>query len=269
MRLRYADRRDAMFYYEYPKFEKKHLLTTEMLEQLRDHPRYYSELLFYGYGNGIVNGCGLSWEENRLTVDKGILYWNGNLYFMKEPYTLDCFPEDQLRYLKVNFLEEEKKPGKICGGTSIYLSKEPVDSSCEMELCRFRLQVGARLRNSYQDFCDYSTDYDTINIICAPFSDNNGSTISPKILLQFANEMMETQMTDPYEISFVMNILANHGKIGSAVIDQFLSIALVKKVEVANNQDLYQGLLNTLRMKTTRKGNRSRDNQGKKSIMLL
>lgn len=47
-----------MFYYEYPKFEKKHLLTTEMLEQLRDHPRYYSELLFYGYGNGIVNGCG-------------------------------------------------------------------------------------------------------------------------------------------------------------------------------------------------------------------
>jgi len=258
-----------VFTYEYPEFEKKHLLTAEMLEQLRDHPRHYSELMFYGYGNGIVNGCGLSWEENRLTVDKGILYWNGNLYFMKEPYALDCFPENQLRYLKVKFLKEEKQPGKIRGGTSIYLSKKPVDSSCEMELCRFRLQVGARLRSSHQDFRDYATEYDTINMIYAPFSDNGGSTISPKILLQFAKEMMGMQMTNLYEISFVMSILTNHGKAGSEAINQFLSIALGKKIEAANNQDLYQGLLNILRVRTTRKGSKSGDNQGIKSIMLL
>ena len=259
-----------MFYYEYPKFEKKHLLTTEMLEQLRDHPRYYSELLFYGYGNGIVNGCGLSWEENRLTVDKGILYWNGNLYFMKEPYTLDCFPEDQLRYLKVNFLEEEKKPGKICGGTSIYLSKEPVDSSCEMELCRFRLQVGARLRNSYQDFCDYSTEYDTINRIHTLFSDNGGSTISPGILIQFAHEMLEKDLSDTYDVSFCMNVLANDGKIASKCIKTYLKRQCDSDVRKEDsNEKIYEGLLNTLKSRSGTGNYQKGNDQRKKGIVLL
>ena len=258
-----------MFTYEYPEFEKKHLLTAEMLEQLRDHPRHYSELMFYGYGNGIVNGCGLSWEENRLTVDKGILYWNGNLYFMKEPYALDCFPENQLRYLKVKFLKEEKQPGKIRGGTSIYLSKEPVDSSCEMELCRFRLQVGARLRSSHQDFRDYATEYDTINIIHAPFASASGTTMNPKILLQYAEEMLETEMTDAFDIVFVMNLLANDGRVSRMVIKRYVMRSSRRDNSSDTNGELYQELLSGL---SNRKRQRSGGDQNgviQKRIMLM
>ncbi len=62
-----------MFYYEVPQFEKKRLLRTEMLEQIRDFPRDYLEILYAGYSDGVLRGCALRWTENRLVIGPGIL----------------------------------------------------------------------------------------------------------------------------------------------------------------------------------------------------
>ena len=48
-----------MFCYETPQFKKKRLLRAEMLEQLRDYPRDYLEIMYAGYSDGVLCGCGL------------------------------------------------------------------------------------------------------------------------------------------------------------------------------------------------------------------
>ena len=47
-----------MFCYETPQFKKKRLLRAEMLEQLRDYPRDYLEIMYAGYSDGVLCGCG-------------------------------------------------------------------------------------------------------------------------------------------------------------------------------------------------------------------
>ncbi|GLC81726.1 hypothetical protein [Lacrimispora brassicae] len=257
-----------MFYYEYPEFEKKHLLKTEMLEQLRDYPRRYAKLLFQGYGNGIVNGCELSWDENQLTINSGIIYWNENLYFMETPYTLECYPEDRLRHLMVRFLNETKENGAICGKTNIYLTENPYDSD-EMELCRFRLQEGSRLRSVYVDFQDHTTEFDTVNRIHTPFASLGGSTISPEILIQFAEEMMETEMLDPFDITLSMNILTNDGRVSRNAITQYLKIKNESSSVLDNNWNLYQELLKIIKNRKKRNSASEEYNQKGKRIMLM
>jgi len=258
-----------MFRYEYPEFNNKHLLKIDMLEQLRDYPKQCMQLLFQGQGNGIVNGCELTWNDNRFIINSGVIHWNGNLYFLEKPYTLECRPEDQQRYLVVKFLKEMKHSDKISGETRIYLRKEPVRTQDEMELCRFRLQEGSRLRSVYKDFRDYSTEYDTINTILAPFWSSSGSTISPVILMQFAMEMMQTEMEDSFDTSFVMNVLANDGRTSRKAVEQYLMIKENKQYNSADSLALYQGLLHVLSNRKSH-GNRGQE-QGLmgKRIMLM
>ena len=79
-----------MFRYEYPEFKNKQLLKADMLELLRDYSRQSAQLLFQGYGNGIMNGCELTWSDGWLTVNSGVIYRNGNLYFMDKPCRSGC-----------------------------------------------------------------------------------------------------------------------------------------------------------------------------------
>ena len=93
-----------MFCYETPQFKKKRLLRAEMLEQLRDYPRDYLEIMYAGYSDGVLCGCGLVWNEDRITVEPGMILHKNKLYFMKDPLHLECPAEDRIRYVKVQFL---------------------------------------------------------------------------------------------------------------------------------------------------------------------
>jgi len=257
-----------MFRYEYPEFNNKHLLKVDMLEQLRDYPRHYTQLLFQGQGNGIVNGCELSWSDDQLMINSGLVLWNGNLYFLEKPYTLECRPEDQLRYLVVKFLKETKHSDKVAGETCIYLRKEPVRTQDEMELCRFRLQDGSRLRSVYKDFQDYSTEYDTINIIHSPFTETGDSSISPKLLMCFAEEVMADEIKDSYDYNFCISVLSNGGKINRGAIILYLTTKGEKGTELKTNWELYQALLKLLPNKKQKSSMRAQERQIGRRIML-
>lgn len=240
-----------MFHYEEPIFQKKRLLRTEMLEQLRDYPRDYLKLRFQGYSDGIICGCQISWDNGRLEIAPGILYRAGRLYFMEEPYYMECPSEDQMRYLKVQFMTEVHEEGKIEGSTRIVLNDQKADAACEMELCRFRLQKGARLRDTYENFDDYETEYDTINRIHVSYSSYGKSAIWPEILRQFSKEILETKTNNVYDISFAMNILTNHGSIPADCVDSYLRVRLKRKEAERGNHNIYKALQEVLRMEKT------------------
>lgn len=84
---------------------------------------YESGVKFWlsGYSDGILCGCTLSWTQGKLTVEPGILRYNGNLYFLKEPFLMICEAQDKIRYLKVQFQTPVRENGTVMGKTSIYL----------------------------------------------------------------------------------------------------------------------------------------------------
>ena len=126
-----------MFCYETPQFKKKRLLRAEMLEQLRDYPRDYLEIMYAGYSDGVLCGCGLVWNEDRITVEPGMILHKNKLYFMKDPLHLECPAEDRIRYVKVQFLTLVYENERTIGNTRVYLDDKLPDPSCELELCRF------------------------------------------------------------------------------------------------------------------------------------
>ena len=256
-----------MFHYEEPKFKKKRLLRVEMLEQLRDYPRNYLDISFQGYSDGIVSGCQISWDAKRLTIEPGILYYAKKLYFMEQAYHLDCDFEDRVRYLKVQFLAELQEEGKVERKTRILLDEKKPDSACEMELCHFRLQEGARLRHGYESFEDYATEYDTINLIQVPYASYGQPTLHPNIMKQFAKEILQMKSQDYYDISFAMNVMANEGKVSADFICSYLQARVGIEVR-EGNQALYEGLREVLKLQTSGQSHKKEQEKGKRQVML-
>lgn len=256
-----------MFRYVHPCFQIKHVLQVEMLEQLRDYPKNFLELMFSGYENGIVTGCGLSWNNDKLTVEPGIIYYNYNLYLMKECHVLECRHESERQYLKVEFLEEMQEPNQTVGMGRLILSKVKADPACELELGRFLLQEGARLRSQYENFEDYATNYDTINLIHVPYAAKGEAALHPGILKQFAKEALQNGWNNPYDISFLMNILALDGNIARDCIKEYLNARGVQ-LKNTDNKTLYEGLLHMLKGNGS-SWNREGEQKRERSILMI
>jgi hypothetical protein len=258
-----------MFQYDYPQFEKKRLLRVEMLDKLRDYPKNFLELSLKEYGDGVISGCGITWDNHRLTIDSGMILWKKNLYFMEQPFVMECKAEDKVRFLKVQFMAEIREAGRITANTRIFLEDKKPDPSCEMELCRFRLQEGARLRDSHENFQDYSTGFDTINIINQPYGAPGGTTLNPCMIRQFSREILRSGSTDPFDISFSATALSSHGLVASEFILEYLFAKLEEDYSGKSNQDIYNGLLEVLRTRRSGEIKRTQGNQGKRGMMLL
>ena len=256
-----------MFKYVYPQFEKKRLLRGVMLEQLRDYPKNYIKMSFRGYGNGVVTGCEITWDNGRLTIAPGIILYKDNLYTMEIPYEVECAALDRIRYLKVQFLAEEQENGSIAGNTRISLDTEKPNEACEMELCRFRLQEGAKLRDEHESFEDYSTLYDTINLIHAPYAAEGGSTLNPRLLKTFAKEMMSKESENLMDSVFSMNVLANSGHVSKDCIQEYVFNRTGERAD--GNYSLYRVLLDILKSQKSGRSTKAHHVQSSKSVMLL
>lgn len=256
-----------MFKYVYPQFEKKRLLRGEMLDQLRDYPKTYIEMSFHGYGDGIATGCEITWDSGRLTIAPGMVLYRDHLYMMETPYQMECSALDRLRYLKLQFLAEEREEGRIVGNTRMSLDEEKPNQACEIELCRFRLQEGAKLRDTYEGFEDFSTLYDTVNLIQVPYAAEGGSTLNPALLKTFAKEMMEKESGEVMDYIFSMNVLTSSGHVPVELIQEYLYVRTGEKTE--GNLNLYRSLLDVLKSQKTGGSMKTQKAQPARSVMLL
>lgn len=116
-----------------------------------------------------------------------------------------------------------------------------------MELGRFRLQEGARLRTAYEGFEDYQTEYDTVNRIHVPYAGPGGAGLWPQLLRTYATELLETETTDVYDVSFAMTVLGADGQAAPACIGAYLTRAGEEAGEQISNGEYYQKLLRILK----------------------
>ncbi len=260
-----------MYQYILPEFRAKRLLRAEMLEQLRDYPKNIAELALADFSDGILSGGNLIWDKGLLTVSPGMLYWKGRLYFQEKPFSIPCRAVNDVQYLKVRFSDERREAGQVSGAGEVVLETKETDSVCELELCRFFLQEGARLRVKHENFEDFSTRYDTVNLLYAPYAARGERAMSPAMLKQYATELLELRSENIYDVSFAMNILAMEGNIPTACVREYVKIRLEMSPleKLSETSELYKMLLLILhRLKRGTMGT-SRQTQGRREIKLI
>lgn len=228
-----------MFKNTYPLFERKKILKKEMLENLRDYPRDIFRILYQDYSDGILAGCRLKVQEPYVCVEPGILYYNKEFYIMNSPYRLLYEPKGEVQYIKVRFLEMAGGVEKKEAVTQIYIDGTPPDKKDELELARFKLQKGARLRDQYTSFYDFATEFDTLNLIYAPYASPGKCTVNPKISKSYAVSMMKYSVNNAWDCAFCLNCLQEGGTLPHATIQGYLNIRLKQEKETYQPAEIY------------------------------
>lgn len=257
-----------MFKFETPVFVHKNILKKEMLDELRDYPIMLSRLIFQDYADGVLKGCAVTWEDNVLKVHPGLLLYDGNIYRMEEAYSLDCPPVDRRTFIKVRFMTMDYGKSHTGGLGDIYMDEEPPEDG-EMELGRFRLQEGARLRTEYENFEDFQTEFDTVNRIHMPYACPGGSGLWPKLLLAYAYELLETGTDNVFDVSFAMQILGTQGQAAGELVVWYVEKNMGEKITDFSNGFLYGQLLHILRERRTGNGDWRRPQDNMRQMLLL
>ncbi len=193
-----------MFRNIYPLFNSKHVLKKEMLELLRDFPRDLFGIFYQDYSDGILTGCRVRAQNLKLTIGPGILYHRQIPYLLTENYTLPCTATGRLTYLKVRFPDKAVSTGKEEYLARILLDEKAPEDGYELELARFKLQEGARLRTEYVDFHDFCTEFDTVDRIHTPYASPGKNSIAPQITDMFREEMRKLPVQNPWDCAFCL-----------------------------------------------------------------
>lgn len=235
-----------MFLNTYPLFNRGRTLKIEMLEQLRDFPRDFINILLEQYSDGIITGCELSVNNHYLVIAKGIVKHGGTLYMLKESCSVAYESTNTTVMLKIRFLDETKNNDFIRSGTEIFIDDDLDIKTDELELCRFKAKTGARLRVDYINFEDMSTEYDTVNLINSPFAAPAKSSLSPSILKTFAKEAFKYPITNALDAAFCMQCLQTQETLNREMIQNYLSARLRQELREYSNEEIYKYLLQIL-----------------------
>lgn len=236
-----------MFQNNYPLFNSGRLLKIEMLEELRDFPREFFDAQLKGYSDGIISGCDIEVSDNYIKMLKGIIKYQGVIYLLAKDSKIEYTCNNKLMVLKVKFLPERLDSDFKINSTEIGLTENLELEENEIEICRFKLRSGAKLRINHTDFTDLSTEYDTVNTIYAPYAAYGDSSLNPEILRRFGRELLECNLSEAWDISFAMMCVQSKETIQKEIIVSYLVNKLNIEMRKYSNEDLYYYLLDVLK----------------------
>lgn len=236
-----------MFQNNYPLFNSGRLLKIDMLEELRNFPRKFFDAQLKGYSDGIIYGCDIEVSDNYIKILKGIIKYQDVIYLLKEDSNkIEYNCNNKLMILKAKFLPEILNNDFKINSAEISLSENLELGENEIEICRFKLRTGAKLRTDYIDFTDLSTEYDTVNTMYAPYAAYGDSSLNPEILRSFGRELLNCNLNEAWDISFAMMCVQSKEAIQKEIIVSYLVNKLGIEMKDYNNEDLYYYLLEVL-----------------------
>lgn len=225
-----------------PIFTEAHILRREMLSALSDFAVLGNQLIHLGYADGILAGCELKATKDKIILNSGVICFHGKLYLIKEPVSVP-YEETNLTHLcKLVFIQEMRSDNFIKQEINLIITKEVSMKEGEMELCRFKLQHGARLRYEYVNFDDRATEYDTLNTIHTPYASKGSSTLSPEILKAFASQLLKLPGATDFDAMFSVQVLGRAEALGREGIAAYIRHRRQQEVEKMDNFSLYQQL---------------------------
>lgn len=227
-----------LFTHQYPHFQKGRILKSEMLENLRDYPRDLWDFHFHRYSDGIIAGVEVQVKGDQLVISKGVVKYNGRIYMLHSDYELDYLLSEKESFLKIRFAEEENDLDFTLFTAEILLEDATESRENELELARFKLKAGARLRAEPTDFLDFATEFNTLNFLHCTYAGFQKSTYHPIILHQFARELLTYKPSHPYDIAFAFECL-NQERVQREAIEFYIRNRLELGEQLFSNSQIH------------------------------
>ena len=231
-----------MFKNKKPYFKRGNILKRQMLENLRDYPREFIDIFFEDYSEGIIAGADITVKDEFICINKGLIKFREKIYVLDETEKIKYFSSNEDVIIKLKFLEEKDVGDFIVYDSEVYIDKENNQlAQDEFELGRFKLREGAKLRSNYTEFTDFSTKYNTVNIINVKYSAIGNYTISPLITEEFSNILKKTKLDNNLDTLFLMQAL-NSKIISRELIVYYLTQRLNLNKKNYSNLEIYNYL---------------------------
>lgn len=228
-----------------PSFDKGVLLKAVKMNELINHAFELPNLLYAGYTDGIISGLDVTVDDENIVISKGLFCYNSEIYTLNKQIHIPYYPINQWQYLAITHLDSHVKLDGIDTHFEIGL-RDTIPKSQEIELCRFKLQEGARLRYIYDDFEDMKTEFDTVNLLYAPYASKDIVGLHPKILRNYAREMLDLKPENILDTFFCMQVLGLNTVMNTEEVVRYLEIRAEEKIEQISNFKLYRQLLQIL-----------------------
>ena len=235
-----------MWVQKIPEFHSGHILKQEMMVELSTYLYHLGPLLYQNCMDGIVSGCALTTTEDSIVVNPGVIRYEGELYLMQEPQLIHYTPTNTTRVLNIVFHDQVKTDAFMTREMELAFTEGAASEARYLELCRFKLQPGARLRYTYTSFADRETEYDTLNTIHAPICGMGRPTLSPEITAHFAREALAAG-ADGTDALFCMMLLSSKEPVQAEALEAYIQSKQGADFSCKDNLRLYQGLIACLK----------------------
>ncbi len=245
-----------------PLFQEGSILTHDMLNVLKEYSINGAESVYEGYSDGVIKGCEVSAAEGILVIGKGIIRIRSRNYYLFQEVTIEVEKTNQPKVLAVRATEEEKSTDFLIREVQVLVENLEDVIPGDLELCRFWLQEGAKLRTKYTDFNDMDTLYDTVNLIHAGWSGYESPTLAYPVLQFFREQALKYTIANIDDKLFLSQIaLLNGTSMNVKEINQYLAWRLNQKYRERTMNDIYEGLKEALSLiragKDTQKAHRT------------
>jgi len=219
-------------------------LNKEVLESIRDIAAREQNARYHAYSDGILAGCELYERDMEVGVNSGLVKFADCVYVLSDSQGVTYSATDSWTMLKIRFENEEITRDFSIRRGFLVLDENTTLLPNEMELGRFKLKQGSRLRTQYVDFGDMETEYDTVDLINVPFAGLGEHTLCPTILMHYAREAYP-HVKDPADIAFCTSCLSNSGVMNRESIMLYLW-RRGRSQSAYTNRELHNNLANLL-----------------------
>jgi len=184
----------------FPKFIKGRTVKKEALEYMRDFPNDFAGAVFNDYSDGVLFGFTIRYEDEKIVISKGACKYQSEIIVVPE-IDLPVHEYSRLLYINLEIGQLEESMDYDTRSIEIYLAKHRPTRTNELELGRFSLNQGAKLRCKHDSFKDLQTLENTLNIIYVPYASIGGHTLNPVIMRKFADELL-VRSSDAVDVNF-------------------------------------------------------------------
>ncbi len=228
----------------FPLFMGRRILKKESLWDVRDYTYAGWQLYYADYTDGLLKGCAIRAEDGTLVIGRGVMKFHDFVYLMQEEEKVAYQPYNGWQILKAEFSEAETNFEYKGYRARFFLDRDMELKENQMEMCRFYLREGSVLRDSYKNFSDMATEYDTVNLIHATVAGVGEKTLHPALLLQFGEELWNMREKDAADFGICSLIWNAQGRVELKVIAAYLETRMKKDMAdmPAGNQEFYERL---------------------------
>lgn len=251
----------------YPLFERNRILKKELLWALRDYSFMQARLDYEEYADGMLRGCEVRVAGKQIVVGPGIIKYGGFICLMGDEESVGYGPCDKFVSVKMRFHTPQESIDYHVYKMELVTDSDTVLKDNEFEVCRYKLQEGAALRDRHTDLLDMVTEYNTLNYIYATWGGLREKSMAPAVTGRLAREILASDNPGAEDIGFAYLCLSQPGAVPIEVIKDYLG-RNGRKVDEISTDDMFYSMCDIIRKMGGTGDTRGREKASRRKIIV-